>query len=99
MRLNQLTKRSAAVVTVTINLLAAAVTVSAALSDPAVALNRKWAAELFSSAPDQRLPFSFVYDRKPSSEFLRHWTRKMKDERISDTTSRRTLTLSDPAGG
>jgi len=46
---------------------------------------------------DGLLPFSFVYDGKHSSEFLRYWTREVKAEKISDTTSRRTLTLTDPA--
>lgn len=53
-----------------------------------------WLDELPVDAP---LPFSFVYGGKPSAEFLCHWTREVKDEKISDTTSRRTLTLTDPA--
>ncbi len=42
------------------------------------------------------LPFSFVYGGKHSSEFLRHWTREVKVEKVSETMSRRTLTLADP---
>ncbi len=80
-----------------INLLAATGAVPAALADPTVALNSKWAEEMFASAPAERLPFSFVYGGKPFSEFLQHCTREMKDEKISDTRSRRTLTLSDLA--
>ena len=33
---------------------------------------------------------------KHSSEFLGHWTREVKTEKISDTTTRRTLTLTEP---
>ena len=44
-----------------------------------------------------RFPFSFVYGGKHSSEFLRSWTCEVKAEKVSDTTSRRTLTLTDPA--
>ena len=70
----------------------------AARSAPEVALNRRWAEEMFPSAPaDGPLPFSFVYGGRPSSEFLRSWTRDLKTKKISETTSRRTLTLTDPA--
>jgi alpha-galactosidase len=42
------------------------------------------------------LPFSFVYGGKHSSEFINSWRREAKDEKIGDTTSRRTLILTDP---
>jgi alpha-galactosidase len=114
-----------AIATVLTNLTSAVETAYVAPADPAVAENRKWAEEMFSSAPANRLviihedelaavlqdgselwldglpvdgplPFSFVYDGKPSREFLRHWTHEVRDEKINDTTSRRTLTLTDP---
>ena len=44
-------------------------------------------------------PFSFVYGGKHSSEFLSRWNREIKEEKLNDTTSRRTLTLTDPATG
>ena len=99
MRSNQLIKRGVAALTVAISLLAAAGMVSAASANPAVALNCRWAAEMFPSAPAEPLSFSFVYGGKPFSEFLGRCTRDLKDEKISDTTSRRTLTLIDPATG
>ena len=55
--------------------------------DAAMAVNREWTEE----------KFSFVYGEKPSSAFLQQWAREVKDEVISDTTSRRTLTFTDPA--
>ena len=55
MRLNPLTRWTAVVVTVGSNLLAGSGSVSAALLDPAVVLNSKWAEELFPSAPAERL--------------------------------------------
>lgn len=45
---------------------------------------------------DGPLPFSFVYGGKASSAFLEHWPRQVKDEALSDTVHRRTLTLTDP---
>ena len=45
------------------------------------------------------LPFSFVYGGKHSSEFINDWKREVKDEMVSDTTSRRNLTLTDPNTG
>jgi len=53
-----------------------------------------WLDELPVDGP---LPFSFVFGGKPSSEFLRHWPREVKVEKLSETASRRTLTLRDPA--
>jgi alpha-galactosidase len=44
---------------------------------------------------DGPLPFSFLCGGKPSSGFLRHWSREVQVEKTSDTTSRRTLTLTD----
>ena len=46
---------------------------------------------------DSRLPFSFVYGGKPSSEFLHSWSREVKVEKVSDSTFCRTLTLTDTA--
>jgi alpha-galactosidase len=45
---------------------------------------------------DAGLPFSFVYGGRPSSEFLRDWTRQLTVEDLGDSVSRRTLTLVDP---
>jgi alpha-galactosidase len=54
--------------------------------------NSKWAEEAFSD----KIPFSFVYGGRNSSEFLDRWKRKVKDEKVDDTLRRRTLTLTDP---
>lgn len=67
--------------------------------DPEVALNSRWAEQAFSSRPGGCLPFSFVYGGKPSAAFIDGWDREVQDRRIDDTTSCRTLTLSDPATG
>jgi alpha-galactosidase len=51
------------------------------------------------AAPVERLPFSFVYGGKPSSEFMNDWKREVKDEKVGDDKSLRTLTLTDPNSG
>ena len=51
------------------------------------------------ATPVGGLPFSFVYGGKHSSEFINDWKREVKDEKVSDTKSRRTLTLTDPNTG
>ena len=66
-----------------------------------ISLNRQWAEQAFSpgqggQAAEHSLPFSFVYGGRNSSEFLRMWSREVKEEKVSDTMSRRTLTLTDP---
>ena len=45
------------------------------------------------------LPFSFVYDGKPSEEFLESWQRTEKTERLDDSRTRRTLVFTDPKTG
>ncbi len=46
-----------------------------------------------------QIPFSFVYDGKPSSEFLGGWARTVTDKRIDATRTRRTVTYKDPKTG
>ncbi len=43
------------------------------------------------------LPFSFVYDGRPSREIIGKWQRSGRDEPLDATKFRRTLTLVDPA--
>ena len=45
------------------------------------------------------LPFSFVYDGKPSAELLPQWKCDVQQQKPDDTTERRTLTLTDPQTG
>jgi len=45
------------------------------------------------------LPFSFVYDGKPSPELLPTWKRTVSEETLDAARRRRTLTLFDPATG
>ena len=45
------------------------------------------------------LPFSFVYDGKPSRELLGGWKRTVDEEAVDPTRARRILTLSDPETG
>ena len=93
-----LPKPIAAFVAVGISLIAGSEVASAAPLAPEVALNRRWAEQVFSPQ-NGGLPFSFVYGGKHSAKFLRRWTREVKNEKISGTTNRRTLTLTDPATG
>ncbi|MEI8079618.1 MAG: alpha-galactosidase, partial [bacterium] len=74
-------------------------------AEPEVAFNCQWAEQAFAvkptsrSAGDAPLPFSFTYGGKPSSEFIADWKREVKDEKLGETTNRRTLILTDPATG
>jgi alpha-galactosidase len=52
-------------------------------------------APLFSADP----PFSFTYNGKPSSEFLRTWRVERTTKKIDDHRTGYTVTYSDPAGG
>jgi len=59
-----------------------------------------WLDDLARHAPVRpHLPFSFVYGGRHSSEFIKGWARQVKDEKVGETTSRRTLTLTDPVTG
>jgi len=49
--------------------------------------------------PFTGLPFSFVYDGRPSGELLSGWERSMTDEEIDTARRCRTLTLTDPQTG
>ncbi|OFY46613.1 MAG: hypothetical protein A2X22_03370 [Bacteroidetes bacterium GWF2_49_14] len=60
-----------------------------------IVFNRKWAEKAFST----KIPFSFVYGGRNSSEFLAGWDKQVKDEKIDATKRRRTLTLTDPKTG
>jgi len=69
--------------------------------DPEVAFNCQWAEQAFAkptdhSTGDTHLPFSFTYGGQQSSEFINDWKREVKDEKLGETTNRRTLTLTDP---
>ena len=51
------------------------------------------------ATPVGGLPFSFVYGGEHSSEFITHWNREIKEEKVSETMIRRILTLTDPKSG
>ncbi len=72
---------------------------TAPVSDPSIALNREWAAQAFSGKSGSEFPFSFVYDGRPSSEFLRTWTVKAEEKKLDDTKLARTVVLTDPRTG
>ena len=56
-----------------------------------------WLDELTDQAPVKaHLPFSFVYGGKHSSEFINGWKRQVADEKLGETKTRRTITLTDP---
>ncbi|MBN2295551.1 MAG: NPCBM/NEW2 domain-containing protein [Pirellulales bacterium] len=46
-----------------------------------------------------KLPFSFVYGGKPSSELIGKWKRSVEEKEIDATRRLRTLVLSDPESG
>jgi alpha-galactosidase len=56
-----------------------------------------WLDDLARQAfPTSDLPFSFVYDGRPSGELLPQWLREVQSERLNATQSRHVLTLTDP---
>ncbi len=69
------------------------------IADPSVELNREWAAQAFSGKSGSVFPFSFVYDGRPSSEFLRTWTVKAEEKKLDDTRLAQTVVLTDPRTG
>ncbi len=46
-----------------------------------------------------QIPFSFVYDGRPSSALLDKWQRTVTDKRIDATRTRRVVTFKDPKTG
>ncbi len=46
-----------------------------------------------------QIPFSFVYDGKPSSELLPKWKRTVADKKLDDNRTLRTVSYKDPATG
>lgn len=69
------------------------------IADPSIALNREWAAKAFSGMSGSDFPFSFVYDGRPSSEFIRTWTVKAEEKKLDDTKLAQTVVLTDPRTG
>jgi alpha-galactosidase len=70
------------------------------------ALNARWAEQAFSARPLAEqggpvvgIPFSFVYDGKPSAALLPQWRAEQEEEAVDATTRRRTLTFTDPQTG
>jgi alpha-galactosidase len=61
---------------------------------------RRWAsASLTSDGPTVEPPFSFTFDAKPSTEFLRHWQRSHTSRKLDDSRTEHTLAFSEPNGG
>ena len=56
-----------------------------------------WIASHFSA--DVLPPFSFTYDGKPSSEFLKDWLFSQETKQIDDTRTERVLNYTDPQTG
>ena len=57
-----------------------------------VAFHRQWAAS-------EKLPFSFVYDGRPSTALLGGWKRTVEEKSIDPTKTLRTTILIDPVTG
>jgi alpha-galactosidase len=60
---------------------------------------KRFAAEKLASADPSRLPFSFVYGSKPSSELLKTWQRQEKSETLDASRAKRTVLYTDPQSG
>ena len=65
----------------------------------AISCNEEWAEQTFSEHPDAELPFSFVYDGKPSAEIIGNWTRSVYEQELDSTKHQRVLTLADLVTG
>ena len=61
-------------------------------------LKSNWVQEHLVQA-NSELPFSFVYDGKPSSGFLKTWPKKSKTEKLDANRTRTTYTWTDPKTG
>jgi len=60
---------------------------------------RRFATERLSAADPAKLPYSFVYDGRPSSEVLATWQRSEKTESLDGARTRRTVAYTDPQTG
>lgn len=52
-----------------------------------------------AAAKEGRLPFSFVYDGKPSSQVMKAWTLQRKVRRLDETRTEHLVTWTDPKTG
>jgi alpha-galactosidase len=72
---------------------------SAAPKD-ALAQKAEWVREnLLSTRAGAPLPFSFTLDGKPSGNLLRSWPRAIKETKLDDPRTQRSLTWTDPQSG
>ena len=61
---------------------------------------RRWAsASLTSDGPAVEPPFSFMFDGKPSTEFLRDWQRSLTSRKLDDARTEHTFTFTQAGGG
>lgn len=63
---------------------------------------RQWMAARFQAGPDTKdaaIPFSFVYDGRPSDELLKTWSVTQTSRPCDDNRIEHTLTYSDPTSG
>jgi alpha-galactosidase len=63
---------------------------------------RVWCAARFGSgqaSPSAELPFSFVYDGKPSAELLKGWKLERSSRQLDGQRTERTLIWTDPQSG
>ena len=63
--------------------------------EAAVSLNRVWAERALSGKGGGEIPFSFTYDGRPSSEFLRKWQVATEGKAIDETRFARTAVWTD----
>lgn len=66
-------------------------------SQPEINLSRQWVAEHFVIAPAASIPFSFMYEGKPSSELLSAWQVNQTEKSLSPDRVLHTITFTDPA--
>ena len=68
-------------------------------TEPEMARAREWSAARFSSKPSAEPPFSFTYDGRPSSEFLKKWKVEHQSRELSEAQTEHVATHADPATG
>ncbi len=64
-----------------------------------LALARRFATERLSAADPSKLPYSFVYGGRPSSEILATWQRSEETESLDAARTRQIITYTDPQTG
>ncbi len=62
-----------------------------------MALSRQWISDHFVTNPATSIPFSFLYDGKPSSQLLSSWKMEQSEKKLEEGRILRAIIFTDPA--